>query len=27
VKTRTKHPDDIAVGTNPIGVAVTPCHP
>ena len=24
VKTRTKHPTDIAVGTNPVGVAVTP---
>jgi YVTN family beta-propeller protein len=25
VKTRTKHPTDITVGTGPIGVAVTPC--
>ena len=24
VKTRTKHPDDIAVGTYPAGVAITP---
>jgi YVTN family beta-propeller protein len=24
MKTRTKHPDDITVGTNPGGVAVTP---
>jgi YVTN family beta-propeller protein len=24
MKTRTKHPDDITVGTNPRGVAVTP---
>ena len=26
VKTRTKHPTDITVGTQPIRVAVTPCH-
>jgi hypothetical protein len=26
VKTGTKHPTDIAVGTKPIRVAVTPCH-
>jgi YVTN family beta-propeller protein len=25
VKARTKHPDDIAVGTTPLGVALTPC--
>jgi YVTN family beta-propeller protein len=25
VKTKTKHPTDITVGTGPIGVAVTPC--
>jgi YVTN family beta-propeller protein len=25
VKTRTKHPTDITVGTQPIRVAVTPC--
>jgi YVTN family beta-propeller protein len=25
VKTRTKHPTDITVGTQPLGVAVTPC--
>jgi YVTN family beta-propeller protein len=24
MKTRTKHPDDVTVGTNPGGVAVTP---
>jgi YVTN family beta-propeller protein len=27
VKTRTKHPTDIAVGPSPLEVAVTPCHP
>jgi YVTN family beta-propeller protein len=26
VKTRTKNPTDITVGTDPIEVAVTPCH-
>jgi YVTN family beta-propeller protein len=25
VKTRTKDPNDIAVGSTPLGVAVTPC--
>jgi hypothetical protein len=25
VKTRTKNPNDITVGSNPIRVAVTPC--
>lgn len=25
VKTKTKHPTDITVGTGPIGLAVTPC--
>jgi YVTN family beta-propeller protein len=25
VKTRTKHPDDITVGSSPFGVAFTPC--
>jgi hypothetical protein len=26
VKTHTKNPDDIAVGSGSLGVAITPCH-
>jgi YVTN family beta-propeller protein len=26
VKTRTKNPTDIPVGSGPLGVAFTPCH-